>query len=53
MGAIDALSTAVANMREGDDPRLTLEVALLKVARPSLDTSQRGPAAADRGAGAS
>jgi DNA polymerase-3 subunit gamma/tau len=40
MGAIDALSTAVANMREGDDPRLTLEVALLKVAHPSLDSSR-------------
>jgi DNA polymerase-3 subunit gamma/tau len=40
MGAIDALSTAVANMREGDDPRLSLEVALLKVARPTLDSSR-------------
>ena len=40
MGAIDALSVAVANMREGDDPRLSLEVALLKVARPSLDHSR-------------
>ncbi len=40
MGAIDALSAAVAAMREGDDPRLSLEVALLKVARPSLDASQ-------------
>ena len=40
MGAIDSLSTAVANMREGDDPRLSLEVALLKVARPSLDHSR-------------
>ena len=40
MGAIDALSVAIANMREGDDPRLSLEVALLKVTRPSLDTSQ-------------
>ena len=40
MGAIDALSAAVANMREGDDPRLSLEVALLKVTRPSLDASQ-------------
>ena len=27
-------------MREGDDPRLTLEVALLKVATPSLDSSR-------------
>ena len=40
MGAIDALSTAVANMREGDDPRLSVEVALLKVATPSLDSSR-------------
>jgi DNA polymerase-3 subunit gamma/tau len=40
MGAIDALSSAVAGMREGDDPRLTLEVALLKVATPSLDSSR-------------
>ena len=40
MGAIDSLSSAVANMREGDDPRLSLEVALLKVARPSLDSSK-------------
>jgi hypothetical protein len=27
-------------MREGDDPRLTLEVALLKVTSPSLDSSR-------------
>jgi DNA polymerase III subunit gamma/tau len=40
MGGIDALSNAVAGMREGDDPRLTLEVALLKVATPSLDSSR-------------
>jgi DNA polymerase-3 subunit gamma/tau len=40
MGAIDALSAAVAGMREGDDPRLTLEVALMKVATPSLDASR-------------
>src|SRR4051795_9370938 len=40
VGAIDALSNAVAALREGDDPRLTLEVALLKVARPSLDSSR-------------
>jgi len=40
MGAIEALSAAVAAMREGDDPRLTLEVALLKVATPSLDSSR-------------
>jgi DNA polymerase-3 subunit gamma/tau len=40
MGAIDALSAAVAAMREGDDPRLSLEVALLKVTTPSLDSSR-------------
>jgi DNA polymerase III subunit gamma/tau len=40
VGAIDALSAAVAAMREGDDPRLTLEVALLKVTTPSLDSSR-------------
>src|SRR5215204_705168 len=40
VGAIDSLSAAVAAMREGDDPRLTLEVALLKVAKPSLDSSR-------------
>jgi DNA polymerase-3 subunit gamma/tau len=40
VGAIDALSGAVASMREGDDPRLTLEVALLKVSTPSLDSSR-------------
>jgi DNA polymerase III subunit gamma/tau len=40
MAGIDALSAAVANMREGDDPRLSLEVALLKVATPSLDSSR-------------
>ena len=40
IGAIDSLSAAVAAMREGDDPRLSLEVALLKVATPSLDSSR-------------
>jgi DNA polymerase III subunit gamma/tau len=40
VGAIDALSGAVAAMRDGDEPRLTLEVALLKVASPSLDSSR-------------
>jgi DNA polymerase-3 subunit gamma/tau len=40
IGAIDSLSAAVAAMREGDDPRLSLEVSLLKVATPSLDSSR-------------
>jgi DNA polymerase-3 subunit gamma/tau len=40
IGAIDSLSAAVAAMREGDDPRLSLEVSLLKVVTPSLDSSR-------------
>ena len=40
IGAIDSLSAAVAAMREGDDPRFSLEVALIRVAQPSLDPSQ-------------
>ncbi|MFN2612729.1 MAG: DNA polymerase III subunit gamma/tau, partial [Solirubrobacterales bacterium] len=40
IAAIDSLSAAAAAIREGDDPRLSLEVALLKVARPSLDASK-------------
>ena len=51
VGAIDSLSAAVAAMREGDDPRLTLEVALLKVAMPSLDSSREALAAPHRVAG--
>ena len=51
MGAIDALSTATANMREGDDPRLSLEVALLKVDLAGARLLAGGAAAADRGSG--
>src|SRR5262249_41833122 len=40
VGAIDSLSGAVAAMREGDDPRPTLEGARLKAATPSLDSSR-------------
>jgi len=40
VGTIDALSAAVAAMREGDDPRFSLEVALLRVAEPKLDPSR-------------
>jgi DNA polymerase-3 subunit gamma/tau len=63
MAAIDSLSLALANIREGDDARLSVEVALLKVARPSLDTSKEallrrierleGAAEGSAGAGAS
>jgi DNA polymerase-3 subunit gamma/tau len=40
IGAIDSLSAAVAAMREGDDPRFSLEVALIRVAQPRLDPSR-------------
>jgi DNA polymerase-3 subunit gamma/tau len=40
IGGIDALSAAVAAMREGDDPRFSLEVALIRVAQPRLDPSR-------------
>ncbi len=38
--AIDALSDAIAAVREGDDARMTIELALLRVARPEIDPSQ-------------
>ena len=38
--AIDELSAALAAIKEGDDPRMSLEVALLRSARPDLDPSQ-------------
>ncbi len=40
IGTIDALSAAIAAMREGDDPRFSLEVALMRVAQPRLDPSR-------------
>jgi DNA polymerase III subunit gamma/tau len=36
---IDELSAAIAAVREGDDPRMTVELALLRSARPELDPS--------------
>ncbi len=36
---IDLLADAVAQVKEGSDPRTQLEVALLKAARPSADAS--------------
>ena len=38
--AIDTLSTALAAIREGDEPRMTVELALLRCARPQLDPSK-------------
>jgi DNA polymerase-3 subunit gamma/tau len=39
---IDELATALANVREGDDARMAVEIALLKAARPDLDPSTEG-----------
>jgi DNA polymerase III subunit gamma/tau len=39
---IDELATALTAVREGDDARLAVEIALLKAARPDLDPSTEG-----------
>jgi DNA polymerase III subunit gamma/tau len=39
--AIDELSAAMSAIREGDDARMTVELALLKAARPDLDPSRK------------
>ncbi len=45
---IDELAAALSAVREGDDARMAVEIALLKAARPDLDPQHRGPAAPDR-----
>ena len=40
--AIDLLADAIAQVKEGSDPRTQLELALLKAARPSADASVGG-----------
>ncbi len=39
---IDELATALSGVREGDDARMAVEIALLKAARPDLDPSTEG-----------
>jgi DNA polymerase III subunit gamma/tau len=39
--AIDSLSDAIAAIREGDEARMTLELALLRAARPEIDPSRQ------------
>jgi DNA polymerase III subunit gamma/tau len=39
---IDELANALAAVREGDDARMAVEIALLKAARPDLDPSTEG-----------
>jgi DNA polymerase III subunit gamma/tau len=38
--AVDTLSAALSAIREGDEPRMTVELALLRAARPQLDPSR-------------
>jgi DNA polymerase III subunit gamma/tau len=38
--AIDAIAAALAAIREGDEPWMTLELALLRAARPDLDPTR-------------
>ncbi len=40
--AIDELAAALTAVREGDDARMAVEIALLKAARPDLDPSTEG-----------
>src|ERR1700754_747413 len=40
---IDELANALTAVREGDDARMAVEIALLKAARPDLDPSTEGP----------
>jgi DNA polymerase-3 subunit gamma/tau len=39
---IDELATALTSVREGDDARMAVEIALLKAARPDLDPDTEG-----------
>jgi DNA polymerase-3 subunit gamma/tau len=39
--AIDAIADALAAIKEGDEPRMTLELALLRAAKPQLDPSRQ------------
>jgi DNA polymerase-3 subunit gamma/tau len=38
--AIDAIAAALAAIKEGDEPRMTLELAILRAARPEVDPSR-------------
>jgi DNA polymerase III subunit gamma/tau len=40
MRAIDAIAAALAAIKEGDEPRMTLELAVLRAARPDVDPSR-------------
>jgi DNA polymerase-3 subunit gamma/tau len=39
--AIDVIAKALADVKEGDEPRMTVELALLRAARPQLDPTRQ------------
>jgi DNA polymerase III subunit gamma/tau len=39
--AIDTIAKALADIKEGDEPRMTLELAMLRAARPQLDPTRQ------------
>jgi DNA polymerase III subunit gamma/tau len=39
--AIDTIAAALAAIKEGDEPRMTLELAILRAARPQLDPTRQ------------
>jgi DNA polymerase-3 subunit gamma/tau len=39
--AIDVVAAALAAVKEGDEPRMTIELALLRAARPQLDPTRQ------------
>ena len=39
--AIDVIAAALAAVKEGDEPRMTIELALLRAARPQLDPTKQ------------
>jgi DNA polymerase-3 subunit gamma/tau len=39
--AIDTIARALADIKEGDEPRMTLELAMLRAARPQLDPTRQ------------
>jgi len=39
--AIDVIAAALAAVKEGDEPRMTIELALLRAARPQLDPTRQ------------
>jgi DNA polymerase-3 subunit gamma/tau len=41
MRAIDVVAAALAAIKEGDEPRMTFELALLRAARPQLDPTKQ------------